>query len=273
MPPAELLAQAEHLAFIGTAIIAGLMLVLWLVHLRLRNAATVDVGWAGGLATLAIFYAVAGPGYHARKYAVATMAGFWGLRLAVYLLFSRVIGKPEEGRYVQLRKDWKTNLALRFLFFFEFQALLVVALSIPFLLACLNPDAPLHAIEKAAAGLWLLAMIGEAIADWQLENFKKNPANKGKTCRAGFWNYSRHPNYFFDWLVWIAYALFALGSPWGWLGLISPALVLYFLLGATGILATETQALRSRGNEYREYQHTTNAFVPWFPKKHRQDTP
>jgi len=273
MPPAELLAEAEHVALIGAAIVTGFMLLLWIIHLVIRNAAIVDVGWAAGLAILAIFYANAGPGYPARKYAIACMAGFWGLRLAVYLLFARIIGKPEEGRYVQLRQDWKTNLALRFLFFFEFQALLVVALSLPFLLACLNPDAPLHAIEKTAAGIWLLAMIGEAIADWQLENFKKNPANKGKTCRAGLWNYSRHPNYFFDWLVWIAYALFALGSPWGWLGLISPALILYFLLGATGIPATESQALRSRGNEYREYQHTTNAFVPWFRKKQRQETP
>ncbi len=273
MPPAELFAQAQHLAFIGVAIMAGLMLLLWLIHLLIRNAAIVDVGWAGGLAVLAIFYAVVGPGYSARKYAVACMAGFWGFRLAAYLLVTRVIGKPEEGRYAQLRKDWKTNLALRFLFFFEFQALLDVVLSLPFLLACLNPDAPLRAIEKTAAGLWLFAMIAEAIADWQLDNFRKNPANKGKTYRAGLWRYSRHPNYFFDWLVWVAYALFALGSPWGWLGLISPAIILSFLLGATGIPATEAQALRSRGNEYREYQHTTNAFVPWFPKKQRQETP
>jgi steroid 5-alpha reductase family enzyme len=270
MPPAELLAQAQHLALIGTAIIAGLMLVLWIIHLLIHNAAIVDVGWAGGLATLAIFYSVAGPGYPARKYAIACMAGFWGFRLAAYLLFARIIGHSEEGRYVQLREDWKTNLALRFLFFFEFQALLDVVLSLPFLLACLNPAAPLRTIEKTAAGLWLLAMICEAIADWQLERFKKNPANKGKTCRDGFWNYSRHPNYFFDWVIWVAYALFALGSPWGWLGLISPALILYFLLGVTGIPATEAQALRSRGNEYREYQHTTNAFVPWFPKKAKE---
>jgi len=271
MPPAELLAQAEHLALIGAAIVTGFMLLLWIIHLLIRNAAIVDVGWAASLAILAIFYAAAGPGYPARKYAMACMAGFWGLRLAIYLLFARIIGKPEEGRYVQLRRDWKTNLALRFLFFFEFQALLDVALSLPFLLACLNPDAPLHAIEKIAAGLWLIAMICEAIADMQLDKFKKDPANKGKTCRAGFWNYSRHPNYFFEWLVWIAFALFALGSPWGWLGLISPALILYFLLGVTGIPATEAQAVRSRGNEYREYQRTTNAFVPWFPKKSKEE--
>jgi steroid 5-alpha reductase family enzyme len=262
-----MLAQAQHLALIGLAIVAGMMLVLWIIHLLIRNAAVVDVGWAAGLGTLAIFYALAGPGYPARKWAMASMAGFWGLRLAAYLTMSRVVGQSEEGRYVQLRQEWKTHLALRFLFFFEFQALLDVLLSLPFLIACLNPNAPLWTIEKIGAGIWLIAIVGEAFADGQLNKFKKNPGNHGKTFRGGLWRYSRHPNYFCEWLIWVGYAVFALGSPWGWLGLISPALILYFLLSATGIPATEAQALRSRGTDYRMYQRTTSSFVPWFPKK------
>jgi steroid 5-alpha reductase family enzyme len=262
-----MLAQATHLALTGAALVMAMMFVLWLVHLLIRNAAIVDVGWAAGLGILAVCYAAFGPGYSVRRWAIAAMAGFWGLRLAVYLLFARVAGHPEEGRYLQLRKEWKNHLALRFLFFFEFQALLDVVLSLPFLLACLDTRAPLGVLEKSAAGLWLVSMIAEAVADQQLNAFKKKPENQGKTCRDGLWKYSRHPNYFFEWLIWVAYAVFALASPWGWVGLISPALILYFLLGATGIPATEAQALRSRGNEYRAYQRTTNSFVPWFPKK------
>ena len=262
-----MLAQAVYLALVGTAIVAALMLVLWAIHLLIRNAAIVDFGWAIGLALLALWYAWAGPGYHSRKWAIAAMAGFWGLRLGLYLLSARVIGHEEEGRYVQLRQDWKTNLPLRFLFFFEFQALLDVVLSLPFLLACLDPRAPLGALEKIAGAFWIIAIAGEALADRQLDAFKKKPGNRGKTCQAGLWKYSRHPNYFFEWLIWVAYALFAISSPWGWLGLLSPALILYFLLGITGIPATEAQALRSRGEEYRRYQQTTSAFVPWFRKK------
>jgi steroid 5-alpha reductase family enzyme len=261
------LPQAEHLVLVGTAIVGAMMLGLWIIHLIVHNAALVDVGWAAGLAILAIYYAIAGPGYPARKWAIASMAGFWGLRLAGYLLFARVVGQSEEGRYAQLRKEWKTYLPLRFLFFFEFQAVLDVLLSLPFLLACLNPNAPLSVVEKVGAGIWVIGLLGEAMADQQLSKFKKAAANKGKTCRAGLWRYSRHPNYFFDWLIWVGYAVFALGSPWGWLGLISPALILYFLLGITGIPATEAQALRSRGSEYRDYQRSTSSFVPWFPKK------
>jgi steroid 5-alpha reductase family enzyme len=83
----------------------------------------------------------------------------------------------------------------------------------------------------------------------------------------GLWNYSRHPNYFFEWLIWIAWLVFALGSPHGWIAFICPVLMLYFLFRVTGIPATEAQALRSRGEDYRRYQQTTSAFVPWFKKK------
>jgi steroid 5-alpha reductase family enzyme len=262
-----MLPEAIYLVVVGTAIVAGMMLVLWAIHLVIKNAAIVDFGWAMGLALLALWYAWAGPGYHARRWAIASMAGFWGLRLGLYLLFARVIGREEEGRYVQLRKEWKTQLPLRFLFFFEFQALLDVVLSLPFLLACLDLRVPLGFLEKVGAGIWLIAIAGEALADRQLDRFKRDPRNRGRTCQAGLWKYSRHPNYFFEWLIWIGYAGFAMGSPWGWIGLLSPALILYFLLGVTGIPATEAQALRSRGEEYRAYQESTSAFVPWFPKK------
>jgi len=262
-----MLASALHLALTGLAIVAALMFALWVMHLIIRNAAIVDVGWAAGLAMLAIFYAAEGPGYYARKWAIAAMAGFWGLRLAAYLFFSRVAGKPEEGRYVQLRKEWKTHLRLRFLFFYEFQAALTVVLSLPFLLASVSPAVPLRRLEKIGAGIWLVSIFGEAVADFQLNRFRKRPENRGKTYRRGLWGYSRHPNYFFEWMIWVGYAIFALGSPWGWLGLISPALMLYFLTGAAGIAATEAQALRTRGMEYRAYQRTTSTFIPWFPRK------
>jgi steroid 5-alpha reductase family enzyme len=259
--------QALSLLTVGAIIVATLMLLLWIIHLLIRNAAVVDVGWAAGLGLLALYYAYAAPGYSTRKVLIAAMAAIWSFRLASFLLFARVIGHPEEGRYVQLRQDWKTNLPLRFFSFFQFQALLDLVLSLPFLLACLNTIPLLGIFEYLGAAIWVVGILGEATADSQLDAFKKNPANKGKTCRAGLWNYSRHPNYFFEWTIWVGYAVFCIAAPWGWLGLISPALILYFLLRLTGIPATEAQALRSRGDEYREYQRTTSAFIPWFPKK------
>src|ERR1700756_4707804 len=149
-----MLATAPHLALMGLAIVAALMFALWIIHLLIRNAGIADVGWAAALAILALFYGFEGPGYYARKWAIACMAGFWGLRLAAYLFVSRIAGKSEEGRYSQLRREWKTHLPLRFLFFFEFQALLTVVLSLPFLVASLNTRAPLGKLEKTGAGIW-----------------------------------------------------------------------------------------------------------------------
>jgi len=256
-----------HLLLTGTAAVAGLMFILWLIHLPMHNAAIVDAGWAGGLVTIAVLYAAGGNGYPARAWLIASMASVWGLRLALFLLLTRVIGHPEEGRYQELRRQWKTNIPLKFLAFFEFQALLCVVLSGPFLFAAVNPAPALSPLEYAGAALWLIAICGEIAADAQLARFKSNPANRGKLCNVGLWNYSRHPNYFFESLIWFAYAIFALASPWGWIGLLSPALILYFLLKVTGIPATEAQALRSKGDLYRRYQQTTSMFIPWFPKK------
>ncbi len=259
--------DAMVLIAVGTGAVAALMFVLWLVHLRTGNAAIVDAGWAGGLVLLAWVYAAGGHGDPLRSLVVAVMAGVWGLRLSGYLLVTRVIGQPEEGRYVELRRAWRTHVPLKFLLFFECQAVLCVALSTPFLLPALNAAPGLHAIECAGLLVWALGMSGEIAADTQLHRFKADPANRGRTCRVGLWRWSRHPNYFFEWTVWVGFALFALGSPHGLVGLLSPALMLYFLLRVTGIPATEAQALRSRGDEYRNYQRTTSAFVPWFPRR------
>lgn len=245
----------------------SLMLVLWLIGIKNDNYAIVDFGWAAGLALTALIYAWVSRGYMPRNILFAAMAAIWGLRLGLYLLLTRVIGKPEEGRYQQLRKEWGGNLKMKFLAFFEFQALLDLFLSIPFLAAALNPRPEISVLEWAGVALWTVAMSGEAVADAQLNRFKKDPANRGKTCRAGLWNYSRHPNYFFEWLIWMAWFTFALGSRHGWVSILCPAVMLYFLFKVTGIPATEAQALRSRGEDYRRYQETTSAFVPWFKKK------
>jgi steroid 5-alpha reductase family enzyme len=250
--------------FAGAAI---LMFVLWLIHLPLRNAAIVDFGWALSLALLGIGYSILGRGWWLRAVVLGAMTGFWGLRLALHLLLDRVVGQPEEGRYQELRRRWKTNLAARFLIFFEMQALLAVLLSVPFLIPALNSSPELSAFERTGLAIWVVSIIGEATADAQLKRFKSRPTSRGRTCQQGLWRYSRHPNYFFEWLIWMSFAVFALGSPHGYLGLISPALILYFLLRVTGIPATEEQALRSRGENYRRYQETTSAFIPWFPKK------
>ena len=250
---------------VGWAGAATLMGVLWIWHLRLRNAGIVDVGWAASVGGLAVIYGTFGQGHGPRRAVIAAMMALWGTRLAWYLLRDRVIGRPEDGRYADLRARGSYAAAWKFFPFFQAQALIAVLLSFPAWVSAINPEPSLAVVEIMAVGLWLAALTGESVADRQLEAFKARPGNRGKTCRVGLWRYSRHPNYFFEWLVWVAYALFASASPYGWVAIGCPLLMLYLLFRVTGIPATEAQALRTRGDDYRQYQATTSAFVPWFP--------
>ncbi|MGC3981074.1 MAG: DUF1295 domain-containing protein [Steroidobacteraceae bacterium] len=256
------------LLLIGTAAVVLVMLLLWLLGIKQRNFSYVDIGWSINFALLALIYGALSDGDATRRLLICLMYLLWSTRLAVHLA-GRIIGEPEEGRYVQLRAEWGTkgNLNLKFLAFFQFQALLNVVLSLPMLFAAVNSETGLHALEIVGAGVWVVAIGGESLADAQLKRFKQVPANKGRVCDVGLWGWSRHPNYFFEWLIWIGYALFALASPGGWLTLLLPLLMLHFLINVTGVKPTEEQALRSRGDAYRDYQRRVSAFIPLPPRQ------
>ncbi len=257
----------EQLVLIGLigAASAVLMLLLWLLHLRIGDAGLVDVGWSYSLGGAGVWCALAGDGDVGRRILLACLVGFWGLRLGTHLLVDRVLSSEEDGRYAMLREKLGGRFSMAMLPFFQAQALLVAILAVPFVLAA-YADRPFGVLDIAALVVWLIGIVGEAVADMQLRAFKRDPSSKGKTCRRGLWRYSRHPNYFFEWLMWCAYALLALAAPWGWLGLTAPALMLFLVLKVTGIPPTEARAVQSRGEDYRRYQRTTSAFFPWFPK-------
>jgi steroid 5-alpha reductase family enzyme len=252
---------------IAATMMAGMMTVLWLIEVARNDASVVDVGWSAGLGVLAIFFAITSDGDPPRRWLVGVLAALWSFRLAGYLLFNRVIGKEEDGRYQNLRKRWGGRAHFYFFFFFQAQALLDVLFGIPLLIAMTAPRPDLDPWDFAGAAVLLVAVFGEMIADGQLARFRRDPGNRGKVCDVGLWRYSRHPNYFFEWLHWWAYVLFAVGHAYWWGTLFAPALMLYFLFYVTGIPATEAHALRSRGDAYRRYQRTTSVFIPWFPKE------
>ncbi len=244
------------------------MALLWLLQKRTGDAGIVDVAWAAGLGSAGILCAWLGEGDPTRRLILGSMAGVWGYRLAGHLLTDRILGDHgEDGRYRAMRREWGDAFQGRLFWFYQAQAVLVAVLAIPFAIAAARPGPAPDAWDLAAVVVWLIAVGGEAIADRQLAQFRKQPSNRGKTCRRGLWRFSRHPNYFFEWIHWWAYVLLAVTGPIAWLALAGPALMLFFILKVTGIPPTEAQALSSRGDDYREYQRTTNAFFPWFPRK------
>ncbi len=241
------------------------MVLAWLRQRATRNAGIVDVVWAASMAASAVAYALIAPGAWPVRVAVALLGGIWGLRLFAFLRH-RVGSEAEDGRYAYLRQHWNDAQG-KFLAFFIAQAGFTALLSLPFLAASWNAQLPPLWAWIAAGLIWIVSVDGEAVADRQLARFRADPANRGRTCRVGLWRYSRHPNYFFEWLHWFAYPLLAIGSPIAWLAWTGPVLMLAFLYRLTGIPFTEAQALRSRGDDYRDYQRTTSAFIPWFPRE------
>lgn len=242
-----------------------LMTLGWLWQWYRRNATIVDAIWSTCMGASAIFYAVVGSGPTSLRIVVAILGGLWGGRLALHLV-KRTFSEDEDGRYQYLRKHWNGSQA-RFFGFFMLQAVITALFSLPFMAVAWNVDGPPGWAWMVAGIIWLVSVGGEALADRQLARFRGRSENRGKTCREGLWHYSRHPNYFFEWTHWFAYLFLALGSHLFWLSLVGPVLMLLTLYRVSGIPFTEEQALRSRGDDYRAYQRTTSAFVPWFPKK------
>ena len=241
------------------------MTSVWAYARRASNIGYVDVAWATLMGLMAIAVAVGSHGSVVVRCLIGAMVALWALRLALHL-HARVHKHPEDGRYDHLRKHWQGHQG-KFFLFFQAQAVIVTLFALPLLAAASNPIGAITAWTVAAIAVWLIAIVGESIADRQLAAWVGNPANKGKTCRHGFWAWSRHPNYFFEWLHWFAYALLAAGAPMAWLALSGPLLMFAFLYRVTGIPYTEAQSLRSRGDDYRAYQREVSAFFPWPPRR------
>ena len=248
------------------AVMAGLMLVLWLMDRWTRNASVADVVWCIGLVSAVAWYAWSITGELERKILLVLMAALYGLRLGLYILLNRVIGKDEDGRYQHLRRKWGSNERIVIFGYFQLQAASLALFSLPFLVVMQKVSPAFSLWELAGFLVWIAAVVGEGIADWQLAQFRSKSCHRNRVCRDGFWRYSRHPNYFFEWLHWWAYVVMGVNQP-GWLlTWIGPVGMGLALLKFTGIPWTERQALASRGEDYREYQRTTSSFIPWFPK-------
>lgn len=253
-------------AWLITAVIMGL---LWAVQRKTENAGIVDVAWA-------FMTPLVGAGLilfddspdSTRQYLVIALAIVWGFRLGAFL-YGRVMNEVEDGRYRHMRR-WAGERAGPIMFvFFQMQATWTLLFALPFWAAAQNTAAGLTLLDIAGALVWLISIAGEVISDRQLAAFRGNPANKGKVCSVGLWRYSRHPNYFFEWLHWFAYVLIGFGAGQWWLTWLGLVVMYVFITRITGIPYTEAQSLRSRGQAYVDYQRSTNAFFPWPPRQSR----
>lgn len=243
----------------------SVMACLWFIQKFRGNAGIVDLGWSAIIGIGGVLAALTAGGDLWRRTVAGIFIGVWSVRLTIYL-FRRMQGAGEENRYASLRTKWGTKANLWLFYFFQAQALAAIVFLLPVLVASWNMR-DFSIWDVVGIITWVVGFSGVVVSDFQLHQFKQIENNRGKTCRIGLWRYSRHPNYFFEWIIWWCWLPLTVGTSYWWIALILPLLLLYLLLFKTGIPPAEAQAIASRGEDYRMYQRATSPFVPWWPKK------
>ena len=245
-----------------------LMTLMWLISIKIKNSSIVDIIWGFGyvLVNWVVFF-VTPQEFMARKWIIAILVTIWGLRLTTHI-FLRNKGKPEDFRYAAWREEHGKNWWwYSYLKTFMLQGTLMFIISAPIIHThATGTPARIGILEVLGILVWGIGFFFEAVGDLQLEHFKKDPKNKGKLLNTGVWHYTRHPNYFGDAAQWWGFYLIAAGSTLGYLTIFSPIIMTFFLIKVSGVAMLERSMVDKKPG-YKAYMQTTNAFIPWIPKK------
>ena len=255
------------LVLVGSALaIACMMLIVWLISLKMRDASIVDIAWGSGFVVVAWVSFALSDGNSTRSLLLTVLTTIWGLRLALYLA-KRNLGHGEDFRYQSMRRKHGLKFAFVSLYtVFGLQGLLMWIVSLPVQLGQvrLSPDFGLLGVVGVLA--WCVGMFFETVGDAQLAKFKRNPANKGLVMNQGLWRYTRHPNYFGDCCVWVGLGLIAAESRLGIIGLVGPVVMTFLLVKVSGAALLD-RAMLKRKPGYETYVATTSGFIPRPPRR------
>lgn len=234
----------------------------WAIQRVTGLSGWIDTIWSLAVGAGGIAATIVADGSLGRRAIVLVLIALWSLRLASHI-GTRTHGSKEDPRYAKLIDEWRDRAALRLFVFLQAQAVAAFVLVLAVYLAAANDEYLLRPLDFLAFAFGFIALGGEAVSDAQLAQFRKSLGAGTGVCELGLWRYSRHPNYFFEWLFWCCFPLFALSGPlWSWLSLIAPIMMYWLLVHVSGIPPLEDYMLRSRGSRFRELQHRVNAFFP-----------
>ncbi|WP_461204855.1 DUF1295 domain-containing protein [Clostridium sp. DL1XJH146] len=243
--------------------------IVFIIGQFLENNSIVDMAWGLGFVIVAIFTFFMGGHYTVRSIVTLILVSIWGMRL-FYHIARRNIGKREDFRYVNMRKNWGTKFVRVKAFFnvYFLQMVLMYIISLTIILINNSSDATLHILDFVGILVWIIGYIFEAVGDYQLKMFIKDKANKGKLMKYGLWKYTRHPNYFGEATMWWGIFIIGLSVSGGLYGMISPIVITYLLVFVSGVPLLEKK-YKDR-EDFKEYMKETSIFIPWFPKKKKR---
>jgi steroid 5-alpha reductase family enzyme len=248
--------------------LSAAMALAWSVALRTGRSGWIDATWSfavGAAGVGAALVPVGNSTTSGRQMLVAAMVGLWALRLGIHIA-RRTAAGGDDPRYEQLRREWGVHARRRLFWFLQLQAAVALVLAFAVGVAAHRPTPALDPGDLAGVLILLVAVVGEGLADRQLADFKRAAAGTGGICTRGLWRFSRHPNYFFEWLAWVAYAVIAVDVRGayllGWATVIAPALMYWLLVHVSGIPPLEAHLERTRGDRFRAYRDKVNAFWP-----------
>jgi len=242
------------------------MTVFYLLATAAKNSSIVDIAWGMGFVLVSTVVLWRSDDVSYLQLLVHLLITLWGLRLAVHV-FMRNLGRPEDWRYANWRKDWgKTYPWRSYLQIFMLQGIMMLLIGAPIFISALESgDSDLTIWASAGTAIWMIGFFFESLGDYQLRKYLKNGKTKGKIMRSGLWKYTRHPNYFGEVTQWWGLFVILVGAPHWWLGVISPILITYLLIKVSGIVMLEKKW--DKVKEYQEYKKVTSAFFPLPPKK------
>jgi len=260
------------LALVAAALALALIMAgAWLVQRRTGKSGWVDTIWtfAVGLVGAGLALAPIDRGLSGRQGLVAALAFAWSVRLGLHIL-ARTRAGGDDPRYRALADQWGPDAPRRMFWFLQVQAICALLLVASIFVAARNPAAFPNSGDFLGAATLVVAIVGEAIADRQLRRFAAGPGARGRVCDVGLWRVSRHPNYFFEWLGWIAYPVIAIGLPpanaIGLAAVVGPILMYWLLVHVSGVPPLEAHMERTRGAAFRAYQRRVNVFFPGPPR-------
>jgi steroid 5-alpha reductase family enzyme len=247
----------------GLLLIMSLLAGLWLISLAIKDASIIDIFWGTGFVILAWWYRYLMDLSDYRSLIFCIIVSIWGIRLSIHL-GNRNIGKPEDYRYQEWRKQYGKNFWwVSFLRVFLLQGFLMWIIGSIMLIGQTNKSNELIWLDYLGLIVWLFGLAFEVIGDYQLLTFKRNPENIGKVLNTGLWKFTRHPNYFGDALLWWGFFLFSISASYGWLFIFSPILMTFLLMKVSGVALLEKKLVETK-SQYKTYIANTPAFFPKF---------